>query len=123
MGFISLVLANIFGRLTRSLLTIAGHQVDTAANGQRAIEMVESTAYDLVLTDLGMPNINGWDVAAAVGRLRPDLPVVLVTGWGENVSAERARSGGVCRVLPKPFSRADQLACVEEVLSGQPVIA
>jgi CheY-like chemotaxis protein len=70
---------------------------------------------DLVLTDLGMPEITGWDVARAAKARRPDLPVVLLTGWGDQVGAELASDAGVDRVLAKPVPRNSLLTVIAEL--------
>ncbi|HSB54127.1 MAG TPA: GAF domain-containing protein, partial [Gemmatimonadales bacterium] len=70
------------------LLRASGQEVFEAASGAEAIERIRTAGVDLVFTDLGMPEITGWDVARAAKAHRPDLPVVLLTGWGDNVAAE-----------------------------------
>ena len=79
----------------------------------------ESTAgrpFDLVLTDLGMPDMTGWDVARAV-RERPDPPpVVLVTGWGIQLDDQLLAASGVCDVIAKPFTLEEVLAAVERAM-------
>jgi CheY-like chemotaxis protein len=62
---------------------------------------------DVVLSDLGMPDLNGWEVAASVKRASPEIPVALVTGWGVQIEPEAARRQGVDLILPKPFTIDD----------------
>jgi len=94
------------------LLAQAGHAVVAAAGGAEAIERFRAEAFDLVLTDLGMAEVNGWQVARACKELRPDVPVLLVTGWGVELSAQELAAHGVDAVLAKPLRVDDLLGAV-----------
>jgi CheY-like chemotaxis protein len=72
--------------------------------------------FDLVLTDAIMPEVSGADLAAAVHRLRPDLPIILVTGHGGPVDRERLQAAGIRDVLPKPLLSADLAAALARQL-------
>jgi signal transduction histidine kinase/CheY-like chemotaxis protein len=68
----------------RAMLASEGHTVVEAADGADGLARVErGDSFDLVLTDLGMPGMNGWQVVRGVRLLRPELPVVLITGWDQ----------------------------------------
>jgi CheY-like chemotaxis protein/anti-sigma regulatory factor (Ser/Thr protein kinase) len=93
------------------LLEAQGHSVVEATSGVEALARLErGEPFDLVLTDLGMPELNGWDVVEAAKRLRPSLPVVLVTGWGRDPAGRRAGQPAPDAILAKPVT--------EEVLAG-----
>ena len=62
---------------------------------------------DLVLTDLGLPGASGEDVARGALRLAPAMPVVLLTGWADQLQAQCESPEGVARVLGKPITLAD----------------
>jgi PAS domain S-box-containing protein len=98
-----------------SLLRVSGHEVLEADSGAAAIKWLETTPVDLVLTDLGMPDVNGWDVACAAKARHPSVPVVIVTGWGDQVSVEAPPSFCVDRILTKPVPRGTMLAVIEEL--------
>jgi signal transduction histidine kinase/CheY-like chemotaxis protein len=89
------------------MLRAGGHAVTTAANGEEALAFFDPDAHDVVITDLGMPRVNGWQVAEGVKSRAPGIPVFLLTGWGEGVTAEEA-SRFVDQVIAKPIS-ADAL--------------
>jgi signal transduction histidine kinase len=80
-----------------------GHTVTTAAKGEEAVQVFDPTLHDVVITDLGMPRMNGWEVAERIKAQSPDTPVFLLTGWGESVAAHEG-SQFVDRVVAKPIS-------------------
>ena len=84
-----------------------GHQVTSALGGPAAIELIRRETYDVVFTDLGMPEVNGWDLAAVVKSRRPECAVVLVSGWGFQLEEDAALARGVDRIMAKPFSLPD----------------
>ena len=84
-----------------SLLTAAGHTVQHAEGGAEGVALFRATAVDVVLTDLGMPEVTGWEVARLVKAERAQVPVILLTGWGDQVPQELT-AGLVDRVLAKP---------------------
>lgn len=96
--------------LIRSLgdtLMADGHTVVTADTGQRGIQLfaeahARSEPFALVITDLGMPHVDGRKVASAVKALSPATPVVLLTGWGQRLVAEENVPPHVDQVLSKP---------------------
>jgi CheY-like chemotaxis protein len=94
-------------RALTDLLEAHGHSVTSAASGAAALTTFDPGFVDLVVTDLGMPGMTGWEVAAEVKSRAPHLPVFLLTGWGERVAADD-RSRFVDRVIAKPVS-ADAL--------------
>ncbi len=89
------------------MMRSGGHAVTTAANGEDALSVFDPAAHDVVITDLGMPRVNGWQVAEGVKTRSADTPVFLLTGWGEGVTANEA-SRFVDQVIAKPIS-ADAL--------------
>jgi PAS domain S-box-containing protein len=100
------------------ILMNGDHEVVTAADGAEALDRLrESSAnFDLVFTDLGLPGMNGYDVASEIKKIRPSLPVGLVTGWGATLDAEKARAHGVDLVISKPFRFEQVLSLVDEAL-------
>jgi CheY-like chemotaxis protein len=80
-----------------------GYTVLTAASGPEALAILESEEVDLIITDMKMPKMDGLDVLIASRRLRPDIPIILMTGYAveERVQEALARKASVC--LRKPF--------------------
>lgn len=95
------------GKTLTALLETLGHEAVVAADGQEGIRLLETDRFDLLLTDLGMPGMSGWDVAQAVKKRLPSLPVVLVTGWGDHIDSSRLAGTGVDVVLAKPYTLSD----------------
>ena len=97
-----------------------GHFVAVAASGEEGLKLFGISTFDVVLTDLGMPGMGGWQVAQAVKQMRPGTPVVLITGWGATLTEADRQRPEVEAVLAKPVtSKAilQVLACLP--LGGQ----
>jgi GAF domain-containing protein/CheY-like chemotaxis protein len=90
------------------------HEVVAADDGVTGLARFRAGAFDLVMTDLAMPGMSGWQVARAVKSVRPEVPVVLVTGWGVEVEVDELQAHGVDRVMTKPFRFED----VQEVVAS-----
>lgn len=65
-------------------------------------EVREGRNFDLVITDLGMPVVDGRKVAEALKRIRPEVPILLLTGWGQRMQLDDETVPGVDRILGKP---------------------
>jgi signal transduction histidine kinase/CheY-like chemotaxis protein len=94
------------------LLRAMGQDVVAVLGGPAGIEQFQQCEFDAVFSDLGMPEVNGWDLALSVKSRRPEVAVVLVTGWGFQLESGAASAHGVDHILAKPFSIED----VERVL-------
>ncbi len=97
-------------------LTRAGYRVETATDGSSGLAKLESGPFDVVLADLALPQRSGLAVARSVKRLRPETPVVLITGWGHLLDPERLREHGVDLMLVKPFGIERVLSVVNDAL-------
>ena len=95
------------------MLKTLGQDVHVAVGGEAGITAFDRLHPPVVFTDLGMPEVNGWDVALHVRSQRPGTALVLVTGWGFQLEEETAMARGVDLILTKPFTLED----VERVLS------
>jgi signal transduction histidine kinase len=89
------------------MLEEQGHSVTQAPGGREGLSFLESNRehVDVVISDLGMPDMTGWDVASAIQERWPGLPVGLITGWGET-EITREERGRVNFVINKPFDKA-----------------
>jgi signal transduction histidine kinase/CheY-like chemotaxis protein len=89
------------------LLRHDGHVPTLCGDAEDAIAKVEHHEFDLVITDLGMPGLSGWDVARIVKLRAPRTAVAMITGWSDRIDPEYARANGVEHVIAKPFRRDD----------------
>jgi two-component system, cell cycle sensor histidine kinase and response regulator CckA len=90
----------------KSMLEQFGYSVCTATNGVTALEMFQSRpqSFDLLITDHVMPKMKGMDLATAVLKIRPDIPIILCTGYFGEMSPSQALQAGIQAYLLKPFS-------------------
>jgi len=103
-------------------LSGAGHRVESATDGLTGLAHFQGGAFDVVLTDLSLPECSGLDVARSVKRMRPKTPVVLITGWGHVLDPERLRDSGVDLMLVKPFRLERLLSVVGDALRLRPIV-
>ena len=93
------------GDVLTELLAAQGHAVETVRDGMAALQRLREVdaRFDLVMSDLAMPGLSGWEVAKLVARYRPGTPVVLVTGYADRLVAEETDAKGIDFVVAKPF--------------------
>ena len=92
------------------LLSSRGHEVVVVTKSTDALSHVVRERFDIVFSDLAMPDMSGWQVAQAVKAASPALPVVLITGFGVELSPEQCRANHVDAVLAKPVALGELLA-------------
>jgi signal transduction histidine kinase/CheY-like chemotaxis protein/uncharacterized membrane protein affecting hemolysin expression len=112
----------LVGQSLHYVLQNEGHSVAVADAGQAGIEAFTAAhqgaePFDLVMTDLGMPYVDGRAVAAAVKALSPSTPVVLLTGWGQRLSTEQSIPANVDRLLSKPPKLPDLRRALAELMA------
>lgn len=83
-----------------------GHTVVSASSGDEGLRLLKSRPFDVVVTDLGLPGMSGWEVAQQVHDRSPETPILLLTGWGEPLDPETMKASGIIEVLKKPFEGA-----------------
>ena len=94
----------VVGKSIGRVLSGKGYAVITAASGEEALDRIAREDYDVVYTDIRMPGMNGLEVANRIRASRPWLPVVIVTGYGDDAAETTARQLGVSAFLHKPLS-------------------
>lgn len=102
--------------LLAKTLGLAEYDVDLAADGRSAIDRLRIIPYDLLITDLRMPGVDGLTVIREARRLKPDIPVLIVTGFSTEASAIEAVNLGVSGYLTKPFRVPRLLAAAAKAL-------
>jgi CheY-like chemotaxis protein len=111
-NYINLV---VVSRMLKSL----GHAFDAAENGLDCLTLFNQNDYDLVLTDIQMPGLDGMQVASKIRTMKPekrDVPIVAMTANADLAGAERFYEAGINDVLAKPFNKVDLLNCIEKWL-------
>ena len=100
----------------RKILVIDGYSVDTVTNGQEALGLIQSHHYDFVFTDLKMPVMDGVEVTKSVKHLRPDIDVVIITGYATVETAVECMKYGAMDYVQKPFTDDELLAFVKKIV-------
>jgi CheY-like chemotaxis protein len=108
--------------MLQDALTFSGYQVETAEFPLLALERLrkEPERFDLVITDLIMPDLTGVDMAKKIWELRPGLPIILMTGYTEDLEEESAKEMGFEMLLRKPVSLSVIGQSVRAVLDKKP---
>ena len=107
-------------RLLEAVLAIDHHEVTTARDGNGAIEAVMHGTFDLVVTDLVMPDKEGIETIVEIRKLKPDLKIIAMSGGGRGSAEdylEMAAVLGASKTLAKPFPSHDLLSAITEVLA------
>ena len=102
--------------LLSKTLALAEYDVDLAPDGRTALDRLRIMPYDLLITDLKMPGVDGLSVIREARRLKTDLPVVIITGYSAEASAIEAVNLGVSGYLTKPFRVPRVLAVAAKAL-------
>jgi signal transduction histidine kinase/DNA-binding response OmpR family regulator len=106
-------------KLFETALKHFGHQVVGASNGTEGLELFHQGGFDLVVTDLSMPGLSGWEVAKGVKKEDPGVPVILLSGWSVQQEVEQIKTSGVDLVLAKPCPLDSLRQAVHNVLKNK----
>jgi CheY-like chemotaxis protein len=112
----------VVGKSIDRILSSRGYAVISAAGGEEAMERLASEDYDVVYTDIRMPGMSGMEVARHIKESRPWLPVVIVTGYGNDANEAEARDIGVNGFLRKPLS-PEMVESTADELTNKPNLA
>jgi CheY-like chemotaxis protein len=103
-----------FGQILSSL----GYDVVSMRSSTEALAAFskEPAGFDLVLTDHAMPELTGYDLAGRILKIRPDIPIILYTGYSADISPEQVRQSGIRAFLMKPISGKELAGVISRVL-------
>lgn len=104
----------------RIALEKAGYDVVPASNGVAALNLLRQTEFNVIVTDVLMPEMDGLEVIQSLRKASSDVPIVAISGGGRTRNMdmlEYAREFGADRILPKPLLPRDLIAAVKEVLA------
>jgi two-component system cell cycle sensor histidine kinase/response regulator CckA len=98
-----------------------GYEVVVAINGQEALAAFRSSPgkFDLIITDLTMPHLNGLDLAKTIYGMRPDIPIILCTGYGDAIAMDRAKDLGISQVILKPIIPVQLAETIRQLLDSR----
>lgn len=108
-------------RMLERTLERAGHVVVAVEDGRKALAALQAATIDLVLTDIVMPELEGLEAINRIRQLRPDMPIIAMSGGGWGKAGDYLRSArllGATRTLQKPFTSNELLQIVDEALRG-----
>ena len=105
-------------RAISDCLAADGHAVETAKNGQEALEKFEAAEFDIVVTDRAMPHMNGDQLAAAIKRASPSKPVIMVSGFGDIIDESGEQPANIDLVVAKPVTLSELRNALEQVTQG-----
>ncbi len=109
----------IVRQILREYLIGDEHVVETAANGRDALDKLPKAAFDVVILDRAMPGLSGDQVAVAIKELKPELPVILLTGFGNMMRAAGETPPGIDLVLGKPVTIAGLRSALAQVVKSR----
>jgi two-component system NtrC family sensor kinase len=111
---------SIIAQLIADVLTDAGYQIDTAPHGMAALERLDHRSYDVILSDLRMPELDGLGLFREIEQRYPDLlhRFVFITGTSEHADYQGFIDDVKVPVLTKPFDMMDLVRVVHELLAG-----
>ena len=100
----------------RKVLVLAGYSIDTVERGSEALGLIRKNDYDFVFTDLKMPEMDGVELTKAVKHMRPDIDVVVITGYASIETAVETVKHGAMDYVEKPFTEDELLAFLKTAL-------
>jgi DNA-binding NtrC family response regulator len=101
-----------------SELHTEGYVVSTASDGDEAIDLLHSHSYDLILLDIKMPRVDGFQVLRHVKEKLPHIKVIMLTGFADLKNAIESKKLGAEDFISKPYDLVDLLATIERVLTS-----
>lgn len=104
--------------VTRAVLEAEGLTVATANSGAEALRILHDHPCDLLLCDIGMPEMSGWQVAQEARLKWPAVPIYMITGWGDEFTSADSRPSAVEGVLGKPLDIRELRSVIARVSSA-----
>ncbi len=95
-------------KILQDLLIMKENDVVSAGNGEAALKLLQSKRFDVMITDLGLPGMTGWDLSRAARRHQPDIYIITISSWQGQERENKTSECGVDAAIWKPF-RFDQI--------------
>ncbi|MCH8271752.1 MAG: response regulator [Candidatus Marinimicrobia bacterium] len=105
-----------YRKVMKRLLNTDGHNVTLAEDGIDGLRILQKKEFDMVLTDINMPNMNGWEFLEKLNSLYPDLPVAIITGYLEYMDSTKYKIDiSTRKILRKPIKLKDIRELIKEL--------
>jgi two-component system, NtrC family, response regulator AtoC len=98
-----------------TMVRTAGHLVTSAGDGAEAVSILGRQRFDLVLSDIGMPRLDGWALVAHVRQFWPETDIILMTAYATLADARKALTRGACDYLTKPVDADDLTSRLQQI--------
>lgn len=112
----------ILAEMLKEGLKTFDHACRTASSGSTALELLKTETFDLMLTDIIMPGMDGFVLTHAAKNLYPDLAVIVMTGFAQEETLERAIAAGATDFIKKPFTIGELLVRIDRIVRDFAVI-
>ena len=108
-------------KMLSEIITRMGYSVTGTTFPEQALELLKAdkSRFDLVITDFSMPGMDGEELARGIKSIRPDLPIILCTGFSDLITPTRARAAGIAKIVMKPVTMTEMGRLIREVLEEQ----
>ena len=103
------------------MLESLGYKITTRTSSIEALELFKAKAdsFDLVITDMTMPNMTGNELARELLRIKPEIPIILCTGYSARINQDQAMAMGIRAFVSKPVLRREIAVAIRKVLEGK----
>ena len=108
-------------KFMKIVLEMEGYECETAVSSQAALERVQSTPFDIMITDIVMPGMNGLELTGKAKDIRPNMAVIITTGFVDNFSFDKAIEAGASDFIKKPFTEKELIARIKHVKMQQEI--
>ena len=108
-------------KMAKRMLEMQGYQVEAKSDSVEALELFRSKPdrFDLIITDMTMPKMTGDKLAKEILSIRPDMPIILCSGFSEKIDAEKAKELGIRKYIEKPLNMSDFVVALRKVLDAE----
>ena len=100
-------------------LSLEGYRCDKAASGDVAITMLKTVMFDIMITDIVMPGLGGLELTKQAKKLNPAMPVIVMTGFIDEFTYDKAIESGAADFIKKPFTAAELLMRIKHVIQQE----
>jgi two-component system cell cycle response regulator len=99
----------------KAALSLEGYQCETASSAESALELINKTSFDIMLTDIRMPGIEGFELTHKAKKIVPDMAVIIMSAYAEEFSYDNAIEAGASDFIKKPFTLNELMARIQHV--------